>query len=63
MLPVELGDDELRDAAVACRVAARHAQSDSERQINRRLAAALASDAERYTRLAERFEAARLRPP
>jgi hypothetical protein len=63
LLPVELSDEELRDAAQAARLAARQAQADSEHQSNRRLAAGFAADAERYTRLAERFEAARRRAP
>ena len=60
---VELSDEELRDSAIACRLTARQAQRDPERQGNGRLAAGLVAAAERYTRLAERFEAARLRAP
>lgn len=63
MLPVELDDDELRDCATACRSAARQAQRDSEQSRNRLTSAKHASEAERYTQLAERFEKARRRAP
>jgi hypothetical protein len=61
MLPVELDDEELRDCAMACRVAAKHAQQASEESRNRLSSAKHAGDAERDTQLAERIEKARRR--
>jgi class 3 adenylate cyclase len=57
---LELTGYELRDAAQAARLAAAQAGKDAAAQPNRRIAATFAADAERYTRLAETFERARL---
>jgi hypothetical protein len=57
-------DEELRDAAQAGRLAAYRAQQDAAAQPNPRINATFADDAERYARLAEKFEGARAtRPP
>jgi hypothetical protein len=57
-------DAELRDAAMAARAAAHRAHQDAAAQPNPRITATFAADAERYTALGEKFEAARVnRPP
>jgi hypothetical protein len=60
---LDLTDAELRDAAQAARLAAHRAQQDAAAQPNPRISAAFAADAERYTALGERFEAARAKRP
>jgi len=59
MPSMELATDEMRTAAMACRIGAAQAQQDAERQDNPRLRATFAEAAERYTALAARFENAR----
>jgi hypothetical protein len=56
---IELSEQELRDAAQAARLAAHRAQQDAAAQLNPRISATFAADAERYARLAEKFEQAR----
>ena len=59
MLSIELDDDELRDCTMACRLAAKQAHEDADNRHNRLTSVKHAADAERYTLLAERFDAAR----
>ena len=56
---IELSDEEIRDAAQAARLAASQARKDAATQTNARITATFAADAERYKRLAEKFETAR----
>jgi hypothetical protein len=59
---IELSGNELRDAAQAARLAAAQAQKDATAQPNpTRISAAFAESVERYTRLAGKFEKARIR--
>jgi hypothetical protein len=61
---IDLTAAELRDAAQAARLAANRAQRDAAAQPNPRISATFAADAERYARLAEKFEGAKAtRPP
>jgi len=60
---LDLIDDEVRDAAQAARSAAYRTQQDAAAQPNPRISATFAADAERYTALCERFEAARAKRP
>jgi len=62
MPTLALTHDELRDAAQAARLAAAQAQRDAPAQSNPRISAAFAADAQRYTALGEKFEAARHAP-
>jgi hypothetical protein len=58
---IELSDDELRDCALALRIAARQAQSDADAQPNPRIQQIVLEGAQRYAALGERFETARER--
>jgi hypothetical protein len=61
MPTVDLTAEELRDAAMAARLAAVQAQRDAAAQPNPRISAAFAAAADRYKTLGERFEQARTR--
>jgi hypothetical protein len=63
MPDLTLTEEELRDAAQAARLAAHRAQQDAAAQPNPRISATFGADAERYTTLCERFEAARAKRP
>jgi hypothetical protein len=61
MPDVTLSTDELRDAAMACRIAAHQAEHDAARQDNPRLKASFVEGAQRYLTLAAKFESARVK--
>jgi hypothetical protein len=54
--------DDLRAVAMACRIGARQAEQDAERQDNPKIKASFAAHAARYSALAPRFENARESP-
>jgi hypothetical protein len=62
MATLELSNDELQAAAMACRIGAAQAERDAERQENPRIKQSFTDSAARYSALAERFEGARLKP-
>lgn len=59
MATIDLTDSELRDASQAAHSAAERAQLNAEVEVNPRLRATFAADADRYTALEEKFERAR----
>jgi hypothetical protein len=63
MPAIELTNDELRDCALALRIAARQAQSDAGAQPNPRIQQIFIDGVQRYTELSERFERAREKRP
>jgi hypothetical protein len=56
---IELTDDELRDAAMAARIAAMRAEQDAAAQANPRIKATFADGVARYATLGKKFEQAR----
>jgi hypothetical protein len=59
MPTIELTNDELRDCALALRIAASQAQRDADAQTNPRIQQIFLGGVKRCTALSERFEAAR----
>jgi hypothetical protein len=59
MPDITLSTDELRDTAMACRIASSQAAQDAARQENPRIKQSFTDSAARYSALAERFEKAR----
>lgn len=59
MPTIELTNDELRDCALALRIAATQAQSDADAQPNPRIQKIIMDGVQRYAGLSERFEVAR----
>jgi hypothetical protein len=61
MSTLDFTDDELRDAAMAARVAARQAEQDAAMQTNPRINRTFREATARYTQLSDKFEHARAR--
>jgi hypothetical protein len=59
MPDITLTNDELRDSAIAARIAPSEAAHDAERQENPRIKQTFSEAAQRYLTLAEKFESAR----
>ena len=59
MPDITLSTEELRDAAMACRVAMELATQDAARQDNPKIKASFVADAARYTARSVKFENAR----
>jgi hypothetical protein len=61
MPDITLSNDELQAASMACRIGAAQAERDAKRQENPRLKSSFVESAQRYLRLAEQFEDARVK--
>jgi len=61
MADISLTTTELRDAAMACRVASCQAAHDADRQQNPKIKTIFEDDSHRYLTLAEKFDLTRLK--